>query len=88
MGAQLELVGRGDTAEDGFRFTWWNTREGASVFVEHRGWWRPGVVVHLGRRYVSVMLTERSGRTVYVRRAYGELRRRVVKPKLSVVAKA
>ena len=88
MGAQLELLGRGDPAADGFRFDWWTTREGAAVFVEHRGSWRPGVVVHLGRRYVSVMLTERSGRTVYVRRSYGELRRRVVKPKLSVVAKA
>ena len=46
------------------------------------------MVVHLGRRYVSVMLTERSGRTVYVRRAYRELRRRVIKPRLVAMARA
>jgi len=67
---------------DPFRFTWWNTLLGAACWVEHRGGWRAGAVVHRGNKYVAVMLTDGEGRTKYVRRGYGDLRRRVVKPRL------
>ncbi len=88
MGAQSELFWRGDPAADGFRFTWWNTREGTAVFVQRRGSWRPGLVVRCYRKSVSVMLTDRDGKPVYIRHEYGDLRRRVIKPRLTVVAKA
>lgn len=87
MGAQLELLESGYPAAGGFRFTWWTAREGAAVWIEYRGQWREGVVVWLARKSVSVMLTERSGRTLSVRRAYGDLRPRVVKPKLVAIGK-
>lgn len=88
MNRQLALVGFGPGSEDRFRFTWHNTREGAACWIEYRGSWRAGVIVHRGRKYVAVMLTGQIGRTVYVRCAYEDLRRRVGKPKLSVVAEA
>jgi len=82
MNTQLPLPRFGPEPDDGFRFTWWNTREGTACWVEHRGSWRPGVVVHRGKKYVTAMLTDGEGRTRYVRRGYGELRRRMVKPRL------
>ncbi|HJU29649.1 MAG TPA: hypothetical protein VJ718_10785 [Candidatus Binataceae bacterium] len=85
---QLTLTGLGIEPGDLFRFTWWNTPEGATVWIEYRGSMRPGVVVHRGRKYVSVMLTDAAGRTRYMRREYGALRRRAVKPKLIIIAKA
>src|ERR1035437_5963131 len=91
MNTQLPLPRFGPAADDGFRFTWWDTRIGAACWVEHRGAGGGGVIVHRGRKYVMAMLTDGEGRTRYVRRGYGELRRRVVKPRLVMlrrVAKA
>ena len=84
---QSGLAGFEPAVADRFRFTWQSTREGAAVSIEYRGGWRWGVIVHRGREYASVMLIDRERRTVYVRREYGALRRRVVKPRLFVIAK-
>jgi hypothetical protein len=54
--AQLPLPGLGPELDDGFRFTWWNTREGAAVWIEHQGRWRAGVVVGLGRKRAAVAI--------------------------------
>jgi hypothetical protein len=80
VNGQLSLPSYGPDAADPFRFTWWSTREGAACWIEHHGRWRAGVIVQRGRKYVRVVLTERGGRTVHVRRRYGELRRRVARP--------
>lgn len=84
--SQAALPGLGPDARDAFRFTWWNTSEGAAVWIEYRGRWRTGVVVQRGRKYVRVLLVERSGLTVHVRRRYGELRRRVVRLAASFIS--
>ena len=34
---QIPLPGLVAAVADSFRFTWWNTREGAAVWIEHRG---------------------------------------------------
>ena len=81
-GGQLSLASFGPDVRDGFRFTWFIAAEGAPVWIEHRGAWRAGVIVHRARKYVTVMLPGLKGRTRYVRREYGELRRRVVRPRL------
>jgi len=70
---------------DGFQLMWLNMREGAAWWVEHRGSWRSGMVVHRGRLIVSVMLTGLKGQTMYVRRKYGNLRRLVIKTRLHAV---
>jgi len=73
---QLPLAGFGPDAGDGFRFTWWNTAEGARAWIEHRGNWRAGVVIGRGRKYVEVAIETRGGRRQRVRKPYPELRRR------------
>ena len=85
MSGQLALPVIGPDAGDEFRFTWWNTREGAACWVGYRGSWRAVIVVHRGRESVTVMLTGLRGRAGYLRRGYGELRRRVIKPRLAAV---
>ncbi len=79
------MPGFGPNPKDGFHFTRHNTLEGAACWVEHRGQWRAGVVVHGGRRSVSFMIVSLSTPTTYVRRAYRDLRRRVVEPRLEIV---
>ncbi len=71
----LSLPGLGPDAADGFRFTWWNTRDGARVWIERRGNWREGIIVGRGREHVEVLIASPSGRPVRVRRLYAELRR-------------
>ncbi len=73
---QLPLAGLGPAIDDGFRFTWWNTAEGARVWIEHRGRWRAGVVIARGRKYVTVAIETRGARRRRVRKPYSELRRR------------
>jgi hypothetical protein len=82
--SQAALSGLGSNPQDTFRFTWWNTSEGAAVWIEYRSRWRAGIVVSRGRKYVRVLLTERRGRPVHVLRTYGELRRRVAHPAASL----
>ena len=73
---QPTLPGFGPADDDGFRFTWWNTREGAAVWIEHRGRWRAGVVVRLGRKRAAVALDSADFKRLSVARSYSELRRR------------
>ncbi len=73
--AQLPLKGFGPMPDDAFRFTWWNTAEGAGVWVGVRGSWRQGVIVGRGRKYVEVAIATRAGRQIRVRKPYSELRR-------------
>lgn len=70
------LPGFGPEVGDPFRFTWWNTRAGAPVWVEYRGRWRAGVIVGRGRKYVTVETAGWRGRSRCVRKLYSELRRR------------
>jgi hypothetical protein len=86
MNPQSSLSGFGPEADDRFRFTWWNTREGAPCWIEHRGDWRAGVVIRRGRQYVSVALAGFGDRRGYVRRRYGDLRRRVIAPRLQILS--
>jgi hypothetical protein len=74
---QLDLTGFGPATGDRFRFSWWNTFEGAAVWVEYRGRWRKGVVRDRGRQFVWVEVEAAAGRTYRTRKSYGELRRRV-----------
>ena len=83
---QLTLKLFGPWPDDGFRFTWWNTREGAAVWVKDRGRWRPGIVIHRGRKYVSVVFVGIGDGRGYVRRRYEDLRRRVIAPRLHVLS--
>ena len=55
-GGQLALKGLAPADGDPFRFTWWNTREGVAVWIEHSGLWRPGVVAALGRKRAAVAI--------------------------------
>jgi len=72
---QAALPGLGPDAGDPFRFTWWNTSDGAQVWIEHRGSWRAGVVIGRGRKYVEVAIETRVGRRRLVKKLYSELRR-------------
>jgi hypothetical protein len=74
--AQRILPGLGPELDDGFRFTWWNTREGAAAWIEHRGHWRAGVVVALGRRRAAVAIEATAFKRLIVAKPYIELRRR------------
>jgi hypothetical protein len=65
----------GSDAGDPFRFTWWNTADGAEVWIEHRGGWRAGVVIGRGRKYVEVAIAGSKGKRRRVRKLYSELRR-------------
>lgn len=73
---QLALAGFGPAADDPFRFTWWNTREGAAVWIEHRGRWRAGVVIGLGRKRVAIAIEAEGFTRLLVDKPYNELRRR------------
>ena len=68
--------GPGRTPGDLFRFTWWNTRSGAAVWIEHRGRWRAGVVVGLGRKRAAVAIEAAGFKRLVVAKLYRELRRR------------
>ncbi|MFI5351355.1 MAG: hypothetical protein ACHQZS_00185 [Candidatus Binatales bacterium] len=74
--AEQSLSGLGPDAGDGFRFTWWNTADGAEVWIEHRGRWRAGVVIGRARKYVEVAIVGGGGRCRRIRKLYTELRRR------------
>jgi len=52
---------------------WWNTAEGAAVWIEHRGAWREGVIIGRGRKYVEVAVSGAGGRRLRVRKLYSEL---------------
>ena len=73
---QPALPGFGPADDDGFRFTWWNTREGAAVWIEHHGRWRAGVLVRLGRKRAAVAIEIASFKRLIVVKSYTELRRR------------
>lgn len=73
---QLALKGLGPDPSDPFRFTWWNTREGAAVWIEQRGRWRAGVVVGLGRKRAAISIEVAGFKRLAVAKSYGELRRR------------
>ncbi len=73
--AQHTLPGLGPNADDCFRFTWWNTREGAAVWIEHRERWRAGVVVGLGRKRAAVAIEAAGFKRLVVATPYSELRR-------------
>jgi len=76
IASQLALAGLGPDAGDRFRFTWWNTVEGARVWIGHRGSWRPGVVVALGRKRATVAIEAEGWKHLIVAKPYSELRRR------------
>ncbi len=76
MTTQPTLPGFGPAADDGFRFTWWNTAEGARVWSEHRGRWRHGIIVERGRTRATVRIAAASGKSFSVAKPYSELRRR------------
>ena len=73
---QRPLPGFGPDSGDEFRFTWWNTQVGDSVWIENRGRWRPGVVTGLGREFVTVAVAGVGKRQHRYRKLYRELRRR------------
>jgi hypothetical protein len=73
---QRPLRFAGPDAGDPFRFTWWNTPEGAAVWIEHRGRWRAGVVVGLGRCRALVAIEATGFKRLMVPKPYSELRRR------------
>jgi hypothetical protein len=73
---QRNLPWAGPDAGDLFRFTWWNARSGAAVWIEHRGRWRAGVVVGLGRKRAAVAIEAAGFKRLVVAKLYRELRRR------------
>jgi hypothetical protein len=73
---QLSLPRLGPEVGDGFRFTWWNTREGAAVWIEHQGRWHTGVVVGLGRKRAAVAIEAMRFKRLLVVIPYSQLRRR------------
>src|SRR5258708_39931756 len=73
---QVALPGFGPEAGDSFRFTWWNTREGAAVWIEHRGRRRAGVVIGLGRKRVAIAIEAEGVTRLLVDKPYDQLRRR------------
>jgi hypothetical protein len=75
MTTQRALPGFGPEPDDGFRFTWWNTREGAAVWIEHRGRWRAGVVLGLGRKRAAVAIEAARSKRLVVATPYTQLRR-------------
>jgi hypothetical protein len=72
---QQALPGLGPDAGDPFRFTWWTTRIGVEVWIEHRKRWRAGVIVGRGREHVIVAIAGAGGRHRRVRKSYSELQR-------------
>ena len=88
MSQQLSLLRGGNRAADGLRVGWRAARAGVRIWIEERGEWRPGIIVHRGRKHVTVMIGRPASRAVYQRRAYRELRRRVIKPRLFLVGGA
>jgi hypothetical protein len=74
-GEQHALLNFGPDARDGFRFTWWNTADGARVWIEHHGHWCAGIIVGRGREYVEVAIEGVRGQRRRVRKPYSELRR-------------
>lgn len=73
---QLPLAGFGPVGGDQFRFTWWNTRIGAAVWTKHRGRWRAGMVVALGRKRAAVAIEAVGFKRLIVAQSYSQLRRR------------
>jgi hypothetical protein len=73
---QAALPGFGPDAGDPFRFTWHNTRIGAAVWIEHRGRWRAGVAVGLGRKRAAVAIEAAGFKRLIVAKSYNRLRRR------------
>lgn len=61
-------------------------RLGAACWIEWRGAWRAGVIVWRGHAAAVVALGDRASRARYVRRAYQDLRRRVIRPALKLLA--
>ena len=72
---QLPLPGFGPAVGDPFRFTWWNTRQGAAVWIEHHGRWRTDVVVGLGRKRAAVAIETAAFRRLVIEKFYNQLRR-------------
>jgi hypothetical protein len=75
-GGHTALPGFGPDPRDPFRFTWWNARVGAAVWIQHRERWRAGVVVGLGRKRAAVAIEAAGFKRIVVAKSYGELRRR------------
>lgn len=73
---QHALPGFGPPTDDPFRFTWWNTVEGARVWIAHRRRWRAGVVIGLGRKRAAVAIEASGFKRLVVATPYNELRRR------------
>jgi hypothetical protein len=73
---QTNLLWAGPNTGDPFRFTWWNTRESVALWIEHRGRWRAGVVVALGRKRAAVAIETAGFTRLIVVKSYGQLRRR------------
>jgi hypothetical protein len=73
---QTNLPWAGPDAGDPFRFTWWNTRAGAAVWIEHRGRWRSGIVVRLGRKRAAVAVDTAGFKRLIVAKLYSQLRKR------------
>lgn len=82
----LPLATAGPAAADGFRFARRTARLGAACWIEWRGAWRAGVIVWRGHAAAVVALGDRASRARYVRRAYQDLRRRVIRPALKLLA--
>ncbi len=61
----------GPDENDPFRFTWHNTADEASVWIDYSGKWREGVIIQRGRKAVTVAFNGHR-----VRRPYEKLRRR------------
>jgi hypothetical protein len=76
MNEQLALSDLGPNASDAFRFNWWTIREGAPVWIEHRGRWRAGVVVGLGRKRALIAIKAAQPGRLFVATPYEQLRRR------------
>jgi hypothetical protein len=73
---QHALPGFGPEAGDSFRFTWWNTREGAAVWIEQQRRWHAGVMVGLGRKRAAVAIEAAGFKRLLVVTPYSQLRRR------------
>lgn len=73
---QIPLPGFAAVVADSFRFTWWNTREGAAVWIENRGRWRTGVVFGLTRKRAAIAIEAAGSKRLVVATPYSGLRRR------------
>lgn len=76
MSEQLPIADFGPDARDAFRFTWWNTREGADVWVKHRSRWCAGTVIGRGRKRVLVSIEVANWKRLLISKPYSDLRRR------------